>query len=162
MPKVDPLAALKSYLVAVDGSDASYNAVAVACDLAKRSRAKVAALYVIEVPRSLPVDADLQLELDRGEGILTQAEGVAKQHDISMRGTLLQARQAGHALVDEAVAEGVDAIVLGVDYDYQRPFGQFELGALPQYLLEHAPCEVWLIRYPPPIGATVKRGRSNV
>ena len=161
MPKVDPLSAVHSYLVAVDGSAASYNAVAVACDLARRSKAKVSALYVIEVPRSLPIDADLQLELDRGESILTQAERIAGDHDVRLKGTLLQARQAGNALVDEAVAQSADAIVLGVDYDYQRPFGQFELGALPQYLLEHAPCEVWLIRYPPPIGATVRRGRPS-
>ena len=157
MPRVDPLAAVRSYLVAVDGTDASYNALAVACDLARRTKARVSVLYVIEVPRSLPLDADLQRELDQGESILSQAERVANDHDVEVRGTLLQARQAGHALVEEAAAEGADAVVLGLDYDYHKPFGRFELGEFPEYVLENAPCEVWLIRYPPPIGATVKR-----
>ena len=157
MPRVDPLAAVKSYLVAVDGTDASYNALAVACDLARRTKARVSVLYVIEVPRSLPLDADLQKELDHGESILSQAERVAREHDIGVRGTLLQAREAGHALVEESAAIGADAIVLGLDYDYHKPFGRFEIGALSEYVLQNAPCEVWLIRYPPPVGATVKR-----
>ena len=49
-------------------------------------------------------------------------------------------------MVDEAVDRGVGVIVLGVEY--HRPLGQFTLGRLPLYVLEHAPAQVWLIRYP--------------
>ena len=44
-----------------------------------------------------------------------------------------------------------------IGIDYHRPHGSFQLGRLPQYALVNAPCEVWLIRYPPegaPTGAT--------
>ena len=143
---VDPLSAIKHFLVPVNGTAASYNALAVACDIARRTHASVSVLYVIEVPRSLPLDAQLEDELEQGEAILQRAEEVADQQDIQLEGELLQARQAGHALVDEAVDQGMDAIALGVDY--HQPLGRFQLGRVPQYVLAHAPCEVWVLRYP--------------
>lgn len=143
---VDPLRALTSFLVPVDGSDASENALAVACDVARRQRGKVTALYVIEVPRSLPLEADLVPEAQSGEEILARADRIADEHDVQVEGALLQAREAGQALVDEAIEMGADAIVVGLDY-HHRPYGRFELGRLPEYVLRNAPCEVWLIRY---------------
>lgn len=136
----------RSYLVPVDGSDAAYHALGAACELAKRSKATVSVLYVIEVPRSVALDAAIEADVERGEQILAHAERVALEHGLSVQADLVQARQAGHAVVDEAVDRGVDAIVLGVEY--HRPLGEFTLGRVPLYVLEHAPAQVWLIRYP--------------
>ena len=136
-----------SYLVPVDGSAASFHALGVACDLARHVKGKVHILHVIEVPRSVALDAPLDAEVERGEEILERAEQLATEHGVEARGDLLQARQAGHAVVDEAVERGVDAILIGIAY--HRPLGRFELGRLPAYVLEHASAEqVWLIRYP--------------
>lgn len=143
----EELSDVHSYLVPVDGSEASFHALGFVCDLAKRGKCTVHILHVIEVPRSVALDADLDAEVQRGEEILDRAERVASEHGITAVGDLLQARQAGHAVVDEAVERGVNAIVIGVEY--HRPLGVFSLGRLPSYVLEHAPSEqVWLIRYP--------------
>ena len=139
---------IHSYLVPVDGSEAAYHALGIACDLARRAKAAVHILHVIEVPRSVALDAELDAAVQRGEEILDRAETVASDHGVTVEGDLLQARQAGHAVVDEAVERGVDVIVMGVEY--HRPLGLFELGRLPAYVLEHAPTQVWLIRYPAP------------
>lgn len=139
---------IRSILVPVDGSEAAYRAVAVAAETAKKAKATLHLIYVIEVPRSVPLDAPLEGEIQRGEGYLERAEEIASEHGMSVEGDLVQARQAGHAVVDEGIERGVDAIVLGIDY--HRPFGRFELGRLPQYVLEHSPAQVWLIRYPAP------------
>lgn len=144
---VDPLGEVKSFLVPLDGTDASYNALAVACDIARRTHAEVSALHVIEVPRSQPLGATMAVETQQAEAILTRAEEIAGEHDVRVVCDLLQAREAGQALVDEAVDRRTDAIVVGLDY--HRPHGRFELGRLPQYVLANAPCQVWLIRYPP-------------
>lgn len=137
---------VQSYLVAVDGSEAAYAALATTCDLAKRTKAAVAVLHVIEVPRSVALDAEMARDVERGERFLAKAERVASEHGVSVQADMVQARQAGHAVVDEAVDRGVGVIVLGVEY--HRPLGQFTLGRLPLYVLEHAPTQVWLIRYP--------------
>lgn len=143
---IDPLREITHFLVPVDGTAAAYNALAVTCDVAKRTHASVSAVHVIEVPRSLPVEAELALEAERGEEILTRAEQIADGHDIQVNGALLQARDAGPALVDEAFDIGAGAIVVGLDY-HRRPYGKFVLGRLPEYVLANAHCEVWVIRY---------------
>ena len=136
-----------SYLVPVDGSAASFHALGVACDLARSVKGTVRILHIIEVPRSVALDAALDAEVEHGEEILDRAEQVATDHGVEAKGDLIQARQAGHAVVDEAVEGDVDAIVIGIAY--HRPLGRFELGRLPAYVLEHAAAEqVWLIRYP--------------
>jgi nucleotide-binding universal stress UspA family protein len=142
----EPALSFKSILVPVNGSEASLVAVEFACTLAKRSRGKVNVVHVIEVRRSLPLDADLVPEAQKGEDILSQAEQAAKRQDFEVEGDLLQARDAGHAIVDEAVERQVDAIVLGIPF--RKPFGEFEMGKVPAHVLKSAPCEVILLRLP--------------
>jgi nucleotide-binding universal stress UspA family protein len=61
-------------------------------------------------------------------------------------GELLQARDRGHAIVDEAADRQVDAIVMGVGFE--RTLGEFHVGTAAQYVLTHAPCQVLLYREP--------------
>ncbi len=145
MAALDPTGALKRILVPSDGSAASMEAVALACNIAKRNKGKVHVTHVIEVQRSLPLDAELTPESARGEEILSAAEKVADEQDFEVEGQLLQAREAGHAVVNEAIEQGIDAIILGVDY--KRPLGEFELGRLTRYVLKNAPCHVWVCRH---------------
>ena len=121
-------------------------AVEFACSLAKRNRGKVHVVHVIEVKRSLPLDAELVSEAQKGEDILMQAEAAAKRQDFEVEGDLLQARDAGHAIVDEANERQADAIVLGVPF--RKPFGEFELGRVPSHVLKSAACQVVLLRMP--------------
>lgn len=150
MASRDPAAKLKTILVPVDGSPASMEAVAFACSLAKRNKGKVFVVHVIEVKRSLPLDADLSEEAAHGEDILSQAEKIAEAQDYEVEAELLQAREAGHAVVDEAAERRADVIVIGLEAE--GPFGGFQLGRLPQYALKNAPCGVWIWRRPPEAG----------
>ena len=142
----EPGTELKNLLVPVDGSPESLKAVEFAAGIAKRTKGKVHVVHVIEVKRSLALDAELVSEALRGEEILDAAERVAKRLDLDVEGDLLQAREAGHAIIDEATERGVDAIVVGVPFN--RPFGDFELGRVPAHVLKNAPCEVILLRMP--------------
>ena len=146
MAAPEPTANMKTILVPTDGSPASMRAVALACNIAKRNKGRVHVVHVIEVKRTLPLDAELEPEASEGERILLEAEKVADEQDFRVQGELLQAREPGHAVVDEAVERGVDSIILGVDY--KRPFGEFQLGRLTQYVLKNAPCLVWVCRQP--------------
>jgi len=141
--KEAPLA-FKSILVPVNGSEASLTAVEFACNIAKRTRGKVHVVHVIEVRRALPLNADLTFEAQRGEEILSQAEMAARRQDLEVEGDLLQARDAAHAIVDEAIERQADAIIVGVPY--RRPFGEFEMGRVPTQILKNAPCEVIILR----------------
>ena len=142
---------IKKVLVAVSGGRADDEAIILACKLAKQSKAKIYAIYVIEVKRALPLDADLPMESTWGEEVLSHAETVAEKQDCALEIELLQARQAGPAIVDEARERGIDLIILGMDYKLH--FGEFTLGRAAPYVLRNAACRVWICREPAEIHA---------
>jgi nucleotide-binding universal stress UspA family protein len=135
---------LQDVLVPVDGSPISYEALSLACGLTKRNKGTIYAVYVIEVARTLALDAEMAPEAQKAEEVLLRAEQIAGDLDGKIEGEILQARDAGHAIVDEAIERQVSAIVLGVGYE--RPLGEFEVGRTADYVLRHAPCQVVMLR----------------
>ena len=105
-------------------------------------------LYVVEVPQSMPLDAELPADVDEGERALRHAESVARRL-LPSRSTqivteLLQARAIGPAIVDEAIDRTADAILMTATV--HRKHGRATLGDTIQHVLLHAPCEVVVIR----------------
>jgi len=142
------MARFRSILAPVVDDSASLEAVAVGAALARQEKGALTLLHVIEVERSLPVTADLDLEAQRGEALLRRARAPAEGegHGRPIEDELLQARVAGPAIVEEAEARGVDVIMLGVGWT--PLLGQFEVGPTAGYVLKHASCNVWIVREP--------------
>src|ERR687886_676181 len=67
----------KRILVPVSGNPTDDEMVALACTIAQRTKGEVQVIYIIEVKRTLPLDADLPPEAEKGEMVLEQAERVA-------------------------------------------------------------------------------------
>ena len=137
-------------LVPVSGTDADEEAIKLACRLAKKGKGKgkgkVRAVYVITVERTLPIDAEIESEIRKAEGMLDHVESLAEEQDYEVETDLLQAREAGPTIIDEAVEQEVDLILMGVKY--KRRFGQFSLGDTVLYVLKNAPCRVILYHQP--------------
>jgi len=129
-------------LVPISGTEADEEAIKLACRLAKKNRSKIWAVYVITVKRTLPLDAEIEPEIQKAESILDHIEMVAEEEDYEVAAEALQAREAGPAIVDEAVERGVDLILMGVKY--KQRFGQFSLGTVVPYVLKNSPCPVIL------------------
>jgi len=129
-------------LVPVVGTGADEEAMKLACRLAKKSKGKIWSVYVITIKRALPVDAEIEPEVRKAEGILDYIEEVAEEQDFEIETDVLQAREVGPAIIDEAVERGVDLIVMGIEY--KRRFGQFSLGNVVPYVLKNARCPVML------------------
>lgn len=132
----------KKILVPVVGTEADDEAVRLACRLAKKDKSKIWAVYVITLERSLPLDAHINSEIRKAEDILDHAESIAEEEEYELETDLLQARDAGPTIVDEAVEREVDLILMGVEY--KRRFGQFSLGNVVLYVLKSSPCRVIL------------------
>ena len=134
-------------LVPVMGTEADEEAVKLACRLIKkRNKGKIWAVYVITIKRTLPLDAEMESEIKKAEGILDHVEMTAEEEGCEINTDILQAREASLAIVDEAVEQGVDLIVMGVTYGTR--FGQFSLGSVVPYVLKNAPCRVILDHQP--------------
>ena len=129
-------------LVPVAGSPADEEALQLACSLAKKNKAKIWVVYVILLKRSLPVDAEVDVEISRGEAILDHIESIAEDMDYNVETDLLQARDAGPTIIEEAADHNVDLIIMGIKY--KQRLGQFSLGDVIPYVLKNATCRVIL------------------
>ena len=133
-------------LVAVDGGDADEDAIQLACRLTKETKGKVFVVHVIEVKRSLPLNAQLQEDAGQGERILRHAQDCADQRDCKIETDLLQAREPGPAIVTEVLEKQIDLVLMGMSY--RTKFGHFEIGDTIPYVLKNAPCRVMVLRQP--------------
>ena len=132
----------KKILVPVIGTGADDEAIRLACRLAKKDKGRIWAVYVVTVKRTLPLDAEIESEIRKAEKVLDHTESIADEEEYELKTDILQAREAGLAIVDEAVEREVDLILMGAKY--KRHFGQFSLGSVAPYVLENAPCRVIL------------------
>lgn len=138
------MAAPQSFLVPIVQSAASLEAVTIAATMARQRKGRVYVAHVIEVNRSLPLNAELDAEARRGEQLIRRAEEIAAECGVQVTGTLLQAREAGPAIVDEARDREVDAIVIGIGY--KKLTGSFQIGKTPDYIMRNATSAVWVVR----------------
>jgi len=120
--------------------------------ISQKSNAYITLVYVVEVAQSMPIDAELPGQIERGERVLKDAERFATRCVGGRRGAitteLIQARSAGAAIVDEAIEHGSNAIMLGTSV--RKKFGELSTGETVDYVLRNAPCEVIVIRQPTP------------
>ncbi len=146
MPQQAQIRLHRQLVVAVNGGATDPILLDLAATISKRDRTHVAVVYVVEVSQQLPVDADLPVELERGERVLQAAERTARDRGLKATYDVLQARSVGAAIVDEAVQRGADLIVLGAEL--REKYGEPSYGSTVPYVLMHAMCEVWVCRLP--------------
>jgi len=134
----------RNILVPVAGMEADVEAMKLACRLARKDKGKIWAVYVITIKRALPLEAEIESEMRTAEEILDHIERVAEEEDYEVDTDVLQAREAGPAIIDEAAERKVDLIIIG--FKQKRRFGQFSLGNVAPYVLKNAPCPVLLLQ----------------
>jgi nucleotide-binding universal stress UspA family protein len=133
-------------LAAVDGGDADKDAIQLACRLAKETKGKVFVVHVIEVKRSLPLNAELDTDAEQGKRILRHAQDCAEERDCVIETDLLQAREPGPAIVTEVMDKQIDLLLMGMSY--RTKFGHFDIGETIPYVLKNCPCRVMVLRQP--------------
>ena len=134
----------KKVMVAVGGQGIDAEVVRLACRMTDSHGGKIYGVHIIEVNRSLPLGAVLDEVVERGEKILDEVEQLATEAQLNVETELVQARDTGPALVDEAVEWGAELLVMGLPY--KRRFGEFNLGKTVPYVLKNANCRVLLFR----------------
>jgi nucleotide-binding universal stress UspA family protein len=134
-------------VVAVNGASSDARIVRLAAELTRDGKAELIAVHVVEIDWTLPLDADIAGRSEEVQRVLDMAEAVAETARQRMEPVLLQARDVGAAIVDEASERSADLIVLGVPFR-TRFGGDFAIGRTIPYVLQNAPCTVWVVREP--------------
>jgi nucleotide-binding universal stress UspA family protein len=138
-------------VVALNGGPSDARIVRLVTSLAAGAAAKVKpeliAVHVVEIDWTLPLDTDIAGRSEDVQQVLDTAEAIAESHKLTMEPVLLQARDVGAAIVDEATERGADLLVVGLPYR-KRFGGEFAIGRTIPYILQNAPCAVWVVREP--------------
>ncbi len=136
-------------VVALSGGRTDRPIVALAADLARQGHAELIGVHVVEIDWTHPLDADIAGHDEQAQRVLDIAEATAEASRYELETVLLQARDVGAAIVDEAIERDADLIICGLPF--RRRFGgEFAVGRTIPYVLKNAPCGVWVIREPMP------------
>jgi len=133
-------------LLAVAGPEVEAELVTLACGYAKQSKGKVYVVHVVEVPRTLPLDADMGEANREADAVLSRLEDAAQRTGCTVEAEIIQAREAGQTLVEEALDRAVGLVILGLQH--RAKYGKFYLGQTVPHVLANAPCRVWVVRAP--------------
>lgn len=136
-------------VVALNGGPCDDRIVRLAIEMARPSKADVVAIHVVEIDWTLPLDANVADRSESAQRVLDTAEAVAEHLHGTLAPVLVQARDVGAAIVDEAVEREADLLVVGLPYR-KRFGGDFAIGRTVRYILKNAPCAVWVVREPMP------------
>lgn len=131
-------------LLAVAGSPLDMEMVQVACNLSRRVKSKLYVVHVLEVPRTLPLDANMAEESRQADSILTKVEDAAAKLKCTLESEIIQARDVAQTLVDEAEDRQVGLIMMTMQR--REKYGKFYLGTTIPAVLAAARCRVWVIR----------------
>jgi nucleotide-binding universal stress UspA family protein len=102
-----------SIVVVFSPDIASTHMMALAAKLARGERSELLAIYVIEVPYTLPPDARMPAEERAGLDALGAAETIATDTGVSLRTEMIKSRSVKQAVLDLAKRERANLIILG-------------------------------------------------
>jgi APA family basic amino acid/polyamine antiporter len=161
-----PDAEYGSILVPVFGNELDDDIVGTAGRLAAEegeegeAGAVIEALFVVEVPMSLPLDARVPDEqIARAKAAVRRAKAVGEEYEgVVVATAMVRARSVGAAIVSEAKRRGVEAIVLAAEAPTRTRGGALlggragprdrSVGEVTRYVVEKAPCRVILTAAP--------------
>lgn len=145
-------------VLGLNGGPTDALVIKLGCELARDSGTTLVALHVVEVDWSHELSEDIAGSNDQASAILDLAEGLAEKYRVRLETELLQARDVGAAVVDEATELQADVIILGLPY--RKKFGgDFAIGRTVPYILQNAPCGVLVVREP--VSASESRAPNN-
>jgi nucleotide-binding universal stress UspA family protein len=137
----------KRAVIALSGGPGDDAIVRLAIEVGRPCHAELIAVHVVELNWTQPLDADVAERSEEAQRVLDAAEGIAEAMHCKMESVLVQARDVGAAIVDEAAARNADMLIVGLPYK-TRFGGDFAIGRAVPYALKNAPCAVWVVRQP--------------
>lgn len=168
LTKQVPEVAFRNILVPVFGTKLDDDIVSTAGRLAAAEQeessdddeTRLDIVYVIEIPLTLPLDAELPPDVEEeAQRALKRAGDVGEEYeDVKVVPQVIRARDVGAGIVEAARSSGAEAIVIGGEPPSRIKGGAMlggigaakpaEIGSATEYVLKKAPCRV-LLTAPP-------------
>ncbi len=136
--------AIKRILVPTVGTQFAGREVELACRLGREQKAEILLAYLLEVPRTLPLEAPLPTEESKAREALQLAKTIVDLHDLSSTMEVLRSRIAGEKIIQVAREKEVDLIIVGIKSGMEFPYEDFARTI--NILLKKSPCELLISR----------------
>jgi nucleotide-binding universal stress UspA family protein len=91
----------------------SEHMLSLAVRLARRERVELLAAYIIEVPHTLPLDAEMEREHREALGVLQIAESIGRKNNVEIKTDISRARNVAQGVLELAKRKDAHLIVLG-------------------------------------------------
>jgi len=133
----------RTIVVPVVRSHETEEALVAAARVAAERRATIAAVAVVEVPRALPLDADLPEAEEEAHELLDSVREILEPYGVRVVTRLARGRRAADVIVEEATQRQAELVVLGArrrDVALRTPV----FGRTVASVLERSPCRVLL------------------
>jgi nucleotide-binding universal stress UspA family protein len=143
--KRTPLLHYERILVPMAGTEADEAPLRLAALLLGGTGGQAALLHVIEVPFERQLDAEDPKAIAFADEVIERAEAFLTEREVQVRTGIAQARAAGAAIVDDAVEQSADLIVMGLRYK-KRFGGGWDAGRTVPYVMRNSTAPVWCLR----------------
>jgi len=149
VPRAIPLAAakarravgaIKKILVPTSGALYSERGIELACRLGEEQKAEIYLVTIIEVSRTLPLEAPMPEAEAKAEDIIKRGESIVSLRGLKAKGEVRRGRIAGEEIIRAAKDWEADLIVMGIRSEIRM--AQEILGRTSDLVLHRAPCEV--------------------
>ena len=95
----------------------SENMMALAARIAQRDRAQLLAAYIIEVPLTLPVNAEMEDEHREALTALATAEAIGRSRNVEVVTEVVMARQVSQGVLDLAKKRDAHLLIIGAYHE---------------------------------------------
>jgi nucleotide-binding universal stress UspA family protein len=130
----------KKILVPAEGTAGSDEFIRFVCSLQKLENAEIHIVYVVEVPRSLPLSECPSEKLDEAHQIIKNVENIALECGAKIQTQIIYARTTEDSILATAEQLRCDVIAISQNNPKMKLFTN-----VPLNIYQRAKCSVWLI-----------------
>jgi len=130
----------KNILIPTDGNQASEDVIEFMCSIQKSINAIITVVYVIEVPRNLPLGAEMPEKVEAAKIAIKNAKKIAEEKNAVISTTIIYARTAEDSIISTAEDIKCDVIAIAQDNQKLRIFANAAAN-----IYQKAKCNVWLL-----------------
>jgi len=129
----------RNILIPTDGKQISESVINFICSVQKIIGSDINVIYVVEVPRNLPLNAPMPDKVQAAKAAIDRAREIAENHGASINTSIIYARTAEDSIISTAEELKCDVIAIAQDNQKLRIFANAAAN-----IYQRAKCSVWL------------------
>ena len=131
--------AYKSILIPTDGTRISEDIIEFICSIQQVMNAAINVVYVIEVPRNLPLGEPMPEKVELAQQAINRVRDIAGKYDAQLNTSIIYARTTEDSIISTAQEFKCDVIAIAQDNQKLRIFSN-----IASNIYQRAKCSVWL------------------